>query len=133
MQSKQENMDPELAMREACAAHGEFKRKADGTMEFEDYCALRAIIYRQTQRAVADKKKGLEAKKLQAYKDNDDTSFVRNWREIRHITEQAGVSMMQKACQHIEITSIKYGQTSRTYMADKAKAQQITVAESAAV
>ena len=41
-----ENMDPELAMREACAAHGEFKKKADGTLEFDDYCALRAIIYR---------------------------------------------------------------------------------------
>jgi hypothetical protein len=40
--------------------------------------------------------------------------------------------MMQKACQHIEITSIKYGQTSRTYMADQAKAKQITIAESAA-
>ena len=59
-----ENMDPELAMRDACAAHGVFKRKADGTLEFDDYKALRAIIYRQTQRAVKEKKAELESKKL---------------------------------------------------------------------
>ena len=39
---------------------------------------------------------------------------------------------MTKACQHLGISGIKYGQTSRNFMQDPTKAKQITVAESEA-
>lgn len=39
---------------------------------------------------------------------------------------------MTKACQHLGISGIKYGQTSRNFMQDNTKAKQITVAESEA-
>ena len=39
---------------------------------------------------------------------------------------------MTKACQHLGISGMKYGQTSRNFMYDSAKAKQITVAESEA-
>ena len=45
-----ENEDPELAMREALDAHGEFASAMDGTLEFQDYLVLRAIITRQSGR-----------------------------------------------------------------------------------
>ena len=41
-----ENADPIIAMQEACDAHGEFKTNPDGTLQFEDYKVLRAIILR---------------------------------------------------------------------------------------
>jgi hypothetical protein len=41
-----ENQDPELAMREACKRHGEFKRNRQGALEFDDYIELRRIIIR---------------------------------------------------------------------------------------
>lgn len=44
--TKVENADPQLAMREDIEAHGEFKLKLDGTLEFDDFLVLRSIIFR---------------------------------------------------------------------------------------
>ena len=49
--NKNENLDAELAMRDACDRHGQFKRiEKDGVessiLEFPHYLALRSIIVR---------------------------------------------------------------------------------------
>ena len=43
---KPENNDPELAMREALDAYGEFATKIDGTLEYKDFLTFRAVIMR---------------------------------------------------------------------------------------
>lgn len=53
----EENADPELALREQMDAHGEFAQNLDGTLEYEHYKVMRAIIMRQACRAFAPKKK----------------------------------------------------------------------------
>jgi hypothetical protein len=53
---KQENENPELAMREQLDAHGDFATKLDGTMEFKDFLVLRSIIARQSLRLFAPQK-----------------------------------------------------------------------------
>lgn len=63
-----ENQDPELAMREQCDAHGEFKKGSDGCLTFEDYRALRWIIARQAYRSYKPMKDAIEKKRLEAFK-----------------------------------------------------------------
>lgn len=48
------------------------------------------------------------------------------------MTEKHGVNIMTKCCQHLNISGIKYGQTSRQYMQDPVKSKAVSVAESAA-
>ena len=55
-----ENEDPELAMREAIELHGTFAKKADGTLEFDDFLVFRAIITRQAGRMFAPIKAQLD-------------------------------------------------------------------------
>ena len=63
----QENVDPELAMREACGKHGTFKRNDDGTLHFEDYVVFRSIIVRQAARLFEPKKTELDKMKALAH------------------------------------------------------------------
>ena len=63
-----ENETPELAMREAMELHGNFAKKADGTLEFEDFLLFRAIITRQAGRMFAPIKADLDQRKLAAFK-----------------------------------------------------------------
>ena len=62
-----ENETPELAMREAMELHGNFAKKADGTLEFEDFLLFRAIITRQAGRMFAPIKAELDQRKLAAF------------------------------------------------------------------
>lgn len=71
-------------MREACAKHGEFKRKEDGTLEFKDYLALRSIISRQAARLFMPKRKECDARKLEAFKNGDDAAYVVIFREGKY-------------------------------------------------
>lgn len=66
-----ENESPELAMREALDAHGDFSTKLDGTLEFNDFITFRAIITRQSGRMFAPKRAELNEKKLQAFRDKN--------------------------------------------------------------
>lgn len=52
----EENENPELAMREALDAHGDFQTSIDGALEFKDFCVLRSIIIRQANRAHHEQK-----------------------------------------------------------------------------
>ena len=76
-----ENENPELAMREAMELHGNFTKKADGTLEFEDFLLFRAIITRQAGRMFAPIKADLDQRKLAAFKVE-----MRNILFIHHMT-----------------------------------------------
>jgi hypothetical protein len=62
-----ESESPELAMREAMELHGNFAKKADGTLEFDDFLLFRAIITRQAGRMFAPIKAELDSRKLAAF------------------------------------------------------------------
>jgi len=66
-----ENEDPVLAMKEHIEAHGEFKHKMDGTLEFDDFLTLRSIIFRQTDRKFYPTKLALKVKQLEIFKRQD--------------------------------------------------------------
>lgn len=58
-----ENDNPELAMREAIAAHGTFATKPDGTLQWDDYLLFRSIVARQAERKFSEKRSALTAAK----------------------------------------------------------------------
>ena len=118
VETTQENENPELAMREQCSKHGEFKRKEDGTLEFNDYLVLRGIIARQTSRMFRPKRDECDAKKLQAFKDGNDFAYLQAFREAKNAQEQCSLVMMSKTCTHIGLTGQQYGAVSRVYMSD---------------
>jgi hypothetical protein len=68
---KKENDNPELAMREACDAHGEFAVNADGTLQWDAFLILRSIIMRQACREFAKFKEDLNNRKVEAFKAKD--------------------------------------------------------------
>ena len=41
-----ESDDPEQALKDAITAHGSFAKKADGTLEWEDFVLFRALVAR---------------------------------------------------------------------------------------
>lgn len=104
VEATQENANAELAMREQCTKHGEFKRKEDGLLEWEDYLALRKIISRQAARLFRPKRDECDKKKLEALKNGNDAEYVKAVREGRHYQEQCALTMMTKACTHVGIT-----------------------------
>ena len=78
---KEENENPELAMREACDAHGEFACNNDGTMQWESFLVFRSIIMRQACREFAKIKEELNKRKLEAFKARDQPEYVKIFRE----------------------------------------------------
>jgi len=78
---KPENTDPELALREACDAHGEFTTKIDGTLEWDHFLIFRAIIMRQSARMFEKKRAELNERKLEAFTNKDQPAYVKIFRE----------------------------------------------------
>lgn len=68
---KEENESPELAMREACDAHGEFAVNPDGTLQWDAFLVFRAIIMRQACREFNKAKEDLNNRKVEAFKKKD--------------------------------------------------------------
>lgn len=120
-------------MREQCSKHGEFKRNADGTLEFDSWLALRGVILRQAARLFKPKRAELDAAKLEAFHTRNDGQYIKIFREGQQASQQAHMVMTSKACEHIELSGKDYGQSSQTWMADKAKARQIQMGDAAAV
>ena len=116
-----ENENAELAMREQCTKHGEFKKNENGMLEFNDYLVLRGIIARQSARMFKPKRDECDKKKLEAFKSGNDAEYVKAFRESRHTQEQCSLVMMSKTCQYINIKGQEYGIASRAYMSDQAK------------
>ena len=53
-EAKPENENPELAMRDQLDEHGDFATKIDGTLEYEDFLYIRAVIIRQSLRLFSE-------------------------------------------------------------------------------
>jgi len=53
-EAKPENENAELAMRDQLDEHGDFATKIDGTLEYEDFLYIRAVIIRQSLRLFAE-------------------------------------------------------------------------------
>ena len=123
--SKPENENPELAMREAMDAHGEFGTEMDGTLRFQDFLVFRAIITRQAGRLFAPKREELNARKLQAFKDRNQQEYVNVFREGQVEYQKAMVTISKKACEWIELDGQNYQLSIRQYMEDENKRKEV--------
>lgn len=59
---------PEEAMKRLCDEYGNFARCEDGTIEFNDFIQLRAIMLRQANRAFGKRRLELNEKLLEGYR-----------------------------------------------------------------
>lgn len=120
-----ENDNPELAMREALDAHGDFATNIDGTLVFNDFLTFRAVITRQSGRAFAPKRAELNEKKLQAFRDKNQQQYVALFREGQMEYQKCVVNLTKKACEWIELEGQNYQLTIKQYMEDQEKRKQI--------
>lgn len=97
-----ENENPELAMRDQLDEHGDFATAADGTMEFKDYCVMRSIITRQTNRSYAEEKVTAEEKLYQLFCDKKDAEFAQTLQKSTKIHTETCQLLTKKACEWIE-------------------------------
>ena len=124
-EAEPENDDPELALRQAMDAHGDFATKMDGTLEYDDFITFRAIITRQAGRLFAPKRAELNAKKLEAFNAKNQQEYVKLFREGQVEYQKALVTITKKACEWIELDAQNYQLTIRQYMEDEQKRKQI--------
>mgnify|MGYP000970976152 CR=1 FL=1 len=123
--AKPENENPELAMREALDAHGQFVTKIDGTLEYEPFLVFRAIVTRQAGRLFAPIKASLNEKKLAAFRERNQQQYVAVFREGQVEYQKCIVTITKKACEWIELDSQNYQLTIKQYMDDPEKRKQI--------
>ena len=128
-----ENQDPELAMRESCDKHGEFKRTDKGMLAFDDYIALRKIIVRQAARMFQPMKKVLNARKLEAYKKSNDAMYANTFKQGAHQQYQTQVIMTAKACEYLNIGAKEYQVTSQVYATDNQRKEVLRMADMVAL
>jgi hypothetical protein len=92
-----ENENPELAMRDALDDHGDFATTADGTMEFNDYCVMRSIITRQTNRSYLAEKNQAEEKLYQLFCDKKDAEFAQGLQKSTKIHTEIAQLLTKKS------------------------------------
>ena len=124
-EAEPENDNPELAMRAAMDAHGDFATKMDGTLEFDDFIVFRAIITRQAGRMFATKRTELNEKKLEAFNAKNQQEYVKLFREGQVEYQKALVTVTKKACEWIELEGQNYQLTIRQYMEDEQKRKTV--------
>ena len=120
-----ENENPELAMREAMDAHGEFATRIDGTLEYDHFIVFRAIITRQAGRAFAPKRAELNEKKLAAFREKNQQLYVSIFREGQVEYQKAIVNITKKACEWIELEPQNYQLTIKQYMENEEQRKAI--------
>lgn len=118
---EEENSDPELAMREALDQHGEFKLNLDGTMDFEHFLIFRAIVMRQGCRKFQPLREELNVRKMEAFKEKDQATYVSVFREGQGKFNESIMDITKKACEWIEMDQSNYLLTVKTYMEDSQK------------
>lgn len=119
--SPAENDNPELALREAIAAHGTFAKKADGTLEWDDFVLFRSIVARQTERCFKQKRIDLGVRKLKAYREKNQRDYVDTFREGQRDFKVLMAAYTKKAGLAIEISAEDYKKTVDSYMGDAEK------------
>ena len=120
-----ENEHPELAMRAALDAHGDFATKIDGTLEFPDFIIFRSIITRQASRMFMPKRAELNEQKLEAFREKNQSKYVSIFREGQVEYNKALMTITKKACEWIELDPTNYQLTIRQYMEDEEKRNQV--------
>lgn len=123
--AKPENDNPELAMREQLDQHGDFVTKLDGTLEYQDFCLLRAVILRQAIRSFAEQKTKLNASRLEAFKAKNQQEYVKLFRELNIGLRMAIQSMTKKACEWISLEPQNYEISFKTFMEQEDKRREI--------
>jgi uncharacterized LabA/DUF88 family protein len=123
--AKPENENAELAMRDQLDDHGEFACKIDGTLEYQDFLVLRAIIMRQAWRQFKPERDELNNRKLEAFKAKNQSEYVKIFREGQLKYQQALVNITKKACEWIELESSNYNLTTKSYLEDKDKRAEV--------
>ena len=124
-ESKPENENPELAMRDALDLHGAFATKFDGSLEYKDFLIFRAIIMRQACRTFQPKREELTAKKIEAFKAKDQAAYVRIFREGQIHFQNAVLSITKKACEWIDLEPENYSISLKAFMEDEQKRAEI--------
>ena len=120
-----ENDNPELAMRAALDAHGEFATKIDGTLEYADFLVFRAVVMRQAGRMFAPKRAELNEKKLEHFTAKNQQEYVKVFREGQVEYQKCHMTITKKACEWIELEPQNYQLTMKTYMDDETKRKEI--------
>jgi len=120
-----ENDNPELAMREACDAFGDFATNIDGTLEYQPFLTFRAIITRQSGRSFAPKRAELNERKLAAFREKNQQEYVKIFREGQVEYQKAIINITKKACEWIELDGQNYQLSIRKYMEEEPKRKEI--------
>ena len=128
--AKTENADPELAMREAMDAHGDFNCKVDGTLEFEDFLVFRGIVMRQGCRLFEPKRVAMNAQKLEFYKNKDQQGYVQVFREGQAEFNKCIMFITEKACEWIELSLQNYNLSMKGFMEEEKTRQRIQESDS---
>ena len=123
--AKPENENPELAMRDQLDQHGDFNTKIDGTLEYQDFCILRAVILRQSIRQFREPKKAITEKRLQAFKDKNQQEYVKLFREQHMGYTRTIQAMIKKACEWISLDVNNYEISFKSYMEDETQRKEI--------
>lgn len=80
-ETKAENANSELAMRDQLDEHGDFATKLDGTLEYNDFLYLRAVMLRQALRMFQETREKLADQRLTAFKEKNQQLYVKLFRE----------------------------------------------------
>ena len=70
-ETKPENENAELAMRDQLDEHGDFATKIDGTLEYNDFVYFRAVVLRQALRMFAEPRAKMSEVRLEAFRAKD--------------------------------------------------------------
>ena len=123
--AKPENENAELAMRDQLDEHGDFATKLDGTLEYQDFLFLRAVILRQSLRMFAEARETIGTKRLEAFKAKDQQAYVKCFREQQMAYQRALQTITKKSCEWIELDLANYNLSMKSYMEDKDKRVEI--------
>ena len=116
-------------MREACDKHGEFKKQADGALEFGGYTDLKCIIARQAYRQLKPTKDAIEAKRLEAFKAGNDGEYFKLYREGMHARQVTTTAMTNKTLAYLELDPMVYRKSMVQHSKDQKKAMEIRLKE----
>lgn len=112
-EAKPENEDPDVALREALDAHGEFAMNEDGVLKWDDCVVLHKTIVRQAMRSWNNEGRvDHETKKRDAFKAKDNnTAYVQAYIEAQHAYQERINVYAKKACEYLEIELQVYNES----------------------
>ena len=124
---KKENDNAELAMREALDEHNEFRIEEDGTMNFDDYIVLRAVVNRQQLRHMQAAKDKISEKSVELFKKSSiSNEYAQCFGELQKLQADSGKMITEKACEWIDFEFKNFMATAKKISEDKEKTKKMT-------